>query len=72
MSSSRDPRTTPRPGDILRVETDHFGRYMIREVVHIGRSDIWFKTNGVIQSPCDVRSWQQWAMDSTVTHKAEA
>ena len=69
---TRDPRTTPRAGDILRRETDHMGRVLICEIISVDRYGVRYKANGVMQSSCDVRAWQQWAMTATITHKAEA
>lgn len=72
MSSSRDPRIYPRPGDILRRETDYLGRLLICEVISVDRYGVRYKANGVMQSSCSVSSWTIWATEAIVTHKAEA
>lgn len=68
MSSERDPRIDPRPGDVL-TKGDR------RRVVILAHAEWSWVSYGAGASgrtlSCDLRSWREWARKATVEKRGE-
>ena len=71
MPSERDPRKDPKPGDVLfgnnggRKERRTVTAVAVKMVMYTKRAD------GYMESMRPLRSWQSWAKDAEVIHRAD-
>jgi hypothetical protein len=67
----RNPRIDPVAGDVLRKES-HLDKWQVMEVVGRDRRSVKYKADGVLQSPVELKAWQQWANGAEVIHTGDA
>lgn len=65
MGSERDPRTDPRPGDVLRKNGNT--RRVIKYLLIYGRQFVvWTGSKVKARGQCNPHSWQMWAKNAEV------
>ncbi len=65
MTDQRDPRTDPRPGDVLRdVFSDE------TKVVHVWDDAIVTRLKDGVRTNVNLAYWRQWYHDATIIKRA--
>ncbi len=61
---TRDPRTDPRPGDVVKFVSN-----MPRTVLRIGPTEVFYLVGGLGENSMPLKQWRRWAKTATIIQR---
>lgn len=60
--TARDPRTDPRPGDVVRLRAGSLPRTVLR----VGQTDVFYLVGDLGENSMPLSAWKRWWKTATI------